>query len=588
MKLIVLFIFLFLSFHFAQAQNYQFTEAYNEMQKQRAMAAYPVSKWDSLRKVWYGEYVPTDVPLQEAIVTCPLVGRMFGWHAIGTSSSSYQWALLSDLSYFSYEVDPPTGNAVNASLMASFATNSTVTTAIANGTNVNLCVTLFQSTTQFPTFFGSATAQSTLITNLINLVVAANANGINIDFEGAGLSTTYLTQFTSFMSTLSTALHNAVPGSELSIDLQGTYASSTSLLNGLLPSVDLFILMGYDYYWGGQFYPGPVAPTYQFPGATSDPFGHGNVSNDLNNILKIVDKSKVILGMPYYGRRWRTTNGCVIPANGSAATISTQTYAQFRANTNGYYSNTLREVNSFNAYHCFTDVSAIPNQQFMDDTISLQKKYDVIKQRGIAGAAVWRLGYDAGYNDCWNLVNKNLSNCAVTPITDTLYDMGGPTGNYHNTENYTFTIAPTGAGTITLSFLSFDLEQGYDSLRIYNGTTTAAPLIGSFTGNSLPAAISATDGAMTIQFRSDNATTKPGFVAVYSSNCRTNHWTGSVSSDWENPANWSCGKLPDANTDVVINSGTVVTNSNIVIRTFTINPTVAFTVGYDTNFTILY
>ncbi len=588
MKLIIFFFFLFLSFHLAQAQNFQFTEAYNEMQKQRAMAAYPVSKWDSLRKVWYGEYMPTDVPLQEAIVTCPLVGRMFGWHAIGTSSSSYQWALLSDLSYFSYEVDPATGNAVNASSMASFPTNSTVTTAIANGTNVNLCVTLFQSTTQFSTFFGSATAQSTLITNLINLVVAANAKGINIDFEGAGLSTTYLTPFTSFMSTLSTALHNAVPGSELSIDLQGTYANSTNLLNGLLPSVDLFILMGYDYYWGGQFYPGPVAPTYQFPKATSDPNGHGNVANDLNNLLKIVNKNKVILGMPYYGRRWRTTNGCVIPANGNAASISTQTYYQFIDNVSSYYSNTLREVNSFNAWHCFTDVSAIPNQQFIDDTISLQKKYDVIKQRGVAGAAVWRLGYDAGYNDCWNLVNKNLSNCAVTPITDTLYDMGGPTGNYHNTENYTFTIAPAGAATITLSFLTFDLEQGYDSLRIYNGTTTAAPLIGSFTGNSLPAAISATDGAMTIQFHSDNATTKPGYVAVYTSNCRTNYWTGSVSSDWENPANWSCGKVPDANTDVIINSGTVVTNSNIFIRTLMLNPTVDFTIGTGTNFTVLY
>ncbi len=588
MKSIVICIIILCSFEISLSQTYHFTEAYNEVQKQHAMAAYPVEKWDSLRNVWYGEFTPINIPTQARITTCPLEGRMFGWHAIGTSASSYQWALLSDLSYFSYEVDPATGNAVNASLMTAFPTNATVTTAIANGTKVSLCVTLFQSTTQFSTFFGSATAQNTLIANLINLVVAANAKGINIDFEGAGLSTTYLTQFTSFMTNLSTALHNAVPASELSIDLQGSYAASTALLNGLLPSVDLFILMGYDYYWAGQFYPGPVAPTYQFPSATNDPNGHGSVSNDLNNLLKIVNKNKVVLAMPYYGRRWRTTNGCVIPADGNAATISTQTYAQYKANANGYYSNTLREVNSFNAWHCFTDVSSIPNQQFMDDSISLQKKYNIIKQRGIAGAAVWRLGYDAGYNDCWNLVNNNLSNCAITLDTDTLYDMGGPTGNYHNTENYTFTIAPTGAGTVKLSFLSFDLEQGFDSLRIYNGTTTAAPMIGNFTGNTLPTDVTATDGAITIQFHSDNATTKPGYKAVYTSNCRVNTWTGTISTAWENAGNWSCGKVPDANTDVVINSGTVVTNSNIFIRTLMLNPAVDFTIGTGTNFTVLY
>ncbi|MFZ4770740.1 MAG: glycosyl hydrolase family 18 protein, partial [Ferruginibacter sp.] len=313
MKFLAGCVLVFISIHFAQAQTFQFTEAYNEVQKQKAMTAYPVSKWDSLRCAWYGECAPITSPEPNRFTSCPLVGRMFGWHSIGTSAVSYQWPLLTDLSYFSYEVDPATGNAINASLMAAFPTNSTVTTAHANGTNVNLCVTLFQSTTQFSTFFGSTSAQSTLISNLINLVIAANANGINIDFEGAGLSSTYLAPFNSFMSNLSTQLHNAVPGSELSVDVQGSYASNTNLMNGLLPSVDLFILMGYDYYWAGQFYPGPVAPTYQFPKAIADLNGHGSVSNDLNNMLKIVPKNKVILGMPYYGRRWRTTNGCVIP-----------------------------------------------------------------------------------------------------------------------------------------------------------------------------------------------------------------------------------------------------------------------------------
>ncbi len=32
-------------------------------------------------------------------------------------------------------------------------------------------------------------------------------------------------------------------------------------------------------------------------------------------------------------------------------------------------------------------------------------------------------------------------------------------------------------------------------------------------------------------------------------------WTGALDNTWENPANWSCGELPDSNTDVIINTG---------------------------------
>jgi hypothetical protein len=33
-------------------------------------------------------------------------------------------------------------------------------------------------------------------------------------------------------------------------------------------------------------------------------------------------------------------------------------------------------------------------------------------------------------------------------------------------------------------------------------------------------------------------------------------WNGTVSSAWDDPANWSCGVLPDENTDVVVIPGT--------------------------------
>ncbi len=560
----MLIIFLF-SCHFIKVHGQLFSDHYQEVVRQQSLQNYPIPKWDSLRCAWYGEcpvpYAGTKILNANA---CPLNKIMFGWHAGGTSPSSYVWQSLSDLSFFSYQVNPATGAPLNPTLIAGWGNDAAVVTAKNNGVRVNLCVTLFQSTNQFSTFFGSPSAQSTLITNLINEVVTVGANGINIDFEGPGLSTTYLTQFSSFMSTLSTQLHAAVPNSVLSFDLQGSTSSSSALLTALNPSVDLMIMMGYDYYWAGQFYPGPIAPTYQFTKATSDLNGHGNVSNDLNNVLKYIPASKVVLAMPYYGRRWKVTNGCTLPGIGTQETISTVTYTLFRQNANGYYSNTLREPEAFTAYHCFTDINAIENQQFIDDSISMQYKYNLIRQRGIAGGAVWRLGYDAGYADLWNKVNSNLSNCAETLCTDTLYDMGGPLGNYQNTQNYTFTIAPPGADDISLQFYSFDLENNSDSLRVYNGSSTSAPLIGSFTGNSLPAPLVANSGVITIQFHADGGTNRPGFKALYTCSPVPLAVRSANSGDWENPATWVSGSVPLSSDSVVVMPGHTVSISDTV------------------------
>ena len=63
----------------------------------------------------------------------------------------------------------------------------------------------------------------------------------------------------------------------------------------------------------------------------------------------------------------------------------------------------------------------------------------------------------------------------------------------------------------------------------------------------------------------------------------TNTWTGLISSVWENPLNWSLGVLPNPCTKVIINSGTVVLNSNTTIYNLTINPGANLTVhtGYS-------
>ena len=67
------------------------------------------------------------------------------------------------------------------------------------------------------------------------------------------------------------------------------------------------------------------------------------------------------------------------------------------------------------------------------------------------------------------------------------------------------------------------------------------------------------------------------------------YWTGTVSKAWEDPANWTCGNIPDANTDVIIQSSpnTPEVNSIATCRSTTVNPgtTIKVKAGYKLDIT---
>ncbi|MEP7142216.1 MAG: hypothetical protein ABI707_05065 [Ferruginibacter sp.] len=66
-------------------------------------------------------------------------------------------------------------------------------------------------------------------------------------------------------------------------------------------------------------------------------------------------------------------------------------------------------------------------------------------------------------------------------------------------------------------------------------------------------------------------------------------WQGSISNVWENAANWGCGVVPDANTDVIINAGKPnfpQLGSNASIRSLRVAAGAAITVKTGFNLTI--
>ena len=461
-------------------------------------------QFDSLRTAENGAETNNNQPETVNSATCTLNKKVFGWHPywVGSTYTSYQWNLLSDLCYFSYDASPSTGNNTNASF--AWTTASVVTVAKNNGTKIHICATMFSG---HSTFWASTTAQTTFINNIVSLLNARGGDGVNIDFEGMGSSDKI--PFTNFMINLNNALNTANPNYKLSVCLYAVDWSGTFDVPALNNIVDLFTIMGYDYYYSGSTTAGPTSPLYNYQ--TSYNY---TVAKSITYYIKQgASPSKLLLGLPYYGREWEVTSNTT-PATTTGNFNSSRTLS-YILNNSSIYSATNKhwEGACYSPYYSYQS-SSMWRQCFIDDIYSLGRKYDMVNQRGLGGIAIWALGYDAGMTSYWTLLQNKFSSCAPVACNDSIFDMGGPLRNYYDNENYVYTLsAPTGS-LVKLQFKSFGTEQAYDSLFLYNGSSTAAALIGSYTGTNSPGTVTSSGQNLTLRFKSDGATVTFGFKAI--------------------------------------------------------------------------
>ncbi|MBH8559362.1 RCC1 domain-containing protein [Hymenobacter negativus] len=113
-----------------------------------------------------------------------------------------------------------------------------------------------------------------------------------------------------------------------------------------------------------------------------------------------------------------------------------------------------------------------------------------------------------------------IGTAAVTTCSGSIYDSGGPNGNYGNDENLTTTIGPGTAGAkVRISFSQINTRSGTDVLRVYDGPNTSAPLLRSFGAGSAGGVVTATNptGQLTLNFTSGNTNYYlSGFAAAIS------------------------------------------------------------------------
>ncbi|HEY1445392.1 MAG TPA: glycosyl hydrolase family 18 protein [Acidimicrobiales bacterium] len=216
-------------------------------------------------------------------------------------SPTYNITGLSTLAYFSIDVNPngtldESGPGWNG--FQSQDLTNLITRAHAAAERVVLTVTDFDQGS-LNALTSSPSAPGALSSALIPLLDAKSLDGVNFDFEGNGSSDQ--AGLTNLITAVAAALRGADPHWQITMD---TYASSAGDSGGfynipaLAPAVDAFFVM--DYELNLQATPSAASPltSGQFSSLTT-----------LQQYTSAVPASKVILGVPFFGIDWPTTNG---------------------------------------------------------------------------------------------------------------------------------------------------------------------------------------------------------------------------------------------------------------------------------------
>ncbi len=133
----------------------------------------------------------------------------------------------------------------------------------------------------------------------------------------------------------------------------------------------------------------------------------------------------------------------------------------------------------------------------------------------------------------------------TTACEGIFYDSGGALANYAHNENWTYTIAPANATGISVTFTQFDTEANYDFLRIYDGASITAPLIGTYSGTTLPGVITSSGGALTFRFTSDGSAYQSGWAATWVCNVAC-----ALNTSVTTPAGWQTGSFTATFNDI--------------------------------------
>ncbi len=252
----------------------------------------------------------TDAP--DGTTSSALRRQVFGflpYWTLGDRTTVLDYDLLSTIAYFSVGADR-SGNLLKKDAKGRTTTGwggwtsskltSVIQAAHRHHTRVVLTVSVFAWTSSQAAIqaalLGSSKARLTLARQIAAAVRDRGADGVNLDFEP--IASGHAANFTALVRAVRSQLDRVHRGYQLTFDTTGTIGNYP-IEDATAPGgADAIFIMGYDYRTGGASTAGWIDPL-DGPGYT--------LIDTIQAYTERVAPSKLILGLPYYGRAWTTT-----------------------------------------------------------------------------------------------------------------------------------------------------------------------------------------------------------------------------------------------------------------------------------------
>jgi spore germination protein YaaH/flagellar hook assembly protein FlgD len=355
--------------------------------------------------------------------------QVFGFLPYWTLSDSttvLKYDYLSTIAYFSVGADVK-GNLLKKNSDGSTTTGwggwtssrltSVITAAHQRHTRVVLTISMFAWTSSQATrqaaLLGSPTARLNLARQAAAAVRDRGADGINLDFEP--IAAGHAADFTAFVRAVRAELNRIRAGYQLTFDTTGfigNYPIEDATATG---GADAIFIMGYDYRTGGASTAGSIDPLN----------GGGYTLNDtIRAYTARVAPSRLILGLPYYGRAWSTTS--------SALSATNQSGTKYGASTSVIYDTAATLVRvygrrydpteavawfAYQRQNCTTTYGCVTSwrQVYFDDAQSLKARYDLVIRSGLRGSGIWALGYDGTRPELYGAISLKYLHDTTPP-----------------------------------------------------------------------------------------------------------------------------------------------------------------------------
>ena len=338
---------------------------------------------------------------------------------------------------------------------------SIISTAHTNHTRVVLTVQSFGWNTsglaRQKALLGDASNRLNLAIQIAAAVRDRGADGVNLDFEP--LAAGYETHFTALVRTLRAQLDKIHAGYQLTFDTTG-FIGNYPIENATAPGgADAIFIMGYDYRGASSSPVGSVAPLNRA--------GY-DIRDTVAAYAARVPASKLVLGVPYYGRTWSTATDLLNASNisnskyGASTTVIYSTATDYLADHGRKYDPV--EGVAWTAYqreNCTTTYGCVTSwrQLYVDDATALKSKYDVVNSYGLRGAGIWALGYDGTRPELWQAIKDKF--VTIDTTSPTVVPTATPA-----------IFSPNGDGAFEISRLAWSSSEPISgTARIYHGTT---------------------------------------------------------------------------------------------------------------------